>query len=50
MKRDCPLNVSWLTYGATAPTLVATLVVTTGSVVQHMGRKMSSRSAQSDMR
>ena len=50
MKRDCPLNVSWLTYGATAPTLVATLVLTTGSVVQHMGRKMSSRGAQSGMR
>ena len=46
MKRDCPLNVSWLTYSATAPSLVATLVLTTGSVVQHMGRKMSSRDAQ----
>ena len=49
MKRDCPLNISRLTYGATAPSSVATPVLTIGLVVQHMGREMSSKGAQSGM-
>ena len=50
MKRDCPLNVSRPTYGATAPSSVAVPTHTTGSVAQPMGRGTSSRGAQSGMR
>ena len=50
MKRDCPLNVSRPTYGATAPSSVTAPTHSTGSVAQPMGRGTSSRGAQSGMR
>ena len=50
MKRDCPLNVFRSTYGATAPFSVATPTHTTGLVAQPMGRRTSSRGAQSGLR
>ena len=50
MERDCRLNVSRPTYGATAPSSVVAPIHTTGSVAQLMGRGTSSRGAQSGMR
>ena len=50
MKRDCPLNVSQPTYGATAPSSVIAPAHTTGSVAQPVGRGTSSRGAQSVVR
>ena len=50
MKRDCLLNVSWPTYGATALSSVAVPTHITGSVAQPMGSGTSSRGAQSGMR
>ena len=50
MKRDCPLNVSRPTYGATAPSPVAVPTHTIGSMAQPMGRGTSSKGAQSSMR
>ena len=50
MKRDCPLNVSRPTYGATASSPVAAPAHTTGSVAQPGGRGTTSRGAQSGMR
>ena len=50
MKRDCPLNVSRYTYGATAPSSVAAPTHIIGSVAQPMGSRTSSRGAQSGMR
>ena len=50
MKRDCPLNVSRPTYGATGSSSVAAPAHTTGSKAQPMGRGMSSRGAQSGMK
>ena len=50
MRRDCPLNISRLTYGATALSSVAAPTHITGSVAQPMGRGTSSRGAQSGMR
>ena len=50
MKRDFPLNVSRPTYGATAPSSVAAPALTTGLVAQPMGRRTSSRGAQSGLR
>ena len=50
MKRDCPLNISRPTYGATEPSSVAAPTHTTGLVAQPMSRGTSSRGAQSGMR
>ena len=50
MKRDCPLNVSRSTYGATASSPAAASAHTTGSVAQSGGRGAISRGAQSGMR
>ena len=50
MKRDCPLNVSRPTYGATAPSSVTVPTHIIGSVAQPMGSRTSSRGAQSGMR
>ena len=50
MKRDCPLNVSRPTYGATAPSSVAMPTHITGSVAQPIGKGTSSRGAQSGIR
>ena len=45
MKRDCPLNVSRPTYGATASSPAAAPAHTIGSVAQ-----LGGRGAQSDIR
>ena len=50
MKRDCPLNVSRPTYGATASSPAVTPAHTTGSIAQPRGRGTTSRGAQSGMR
>ena len=50
MKRDCPLNVSRPMYGATAPSSVAAPTHIIGSVAQLIGRRTSSRGAQSGVR
>ena len=50
IKRDCPLNASRPTYGATAPSSVVAPAHTTRSVAQPMGRGTSSRGAQFGMR
>ena len=50
MKRDCPLNASRPTYGATAPSLVVALAHTVGLVAQSMGRARSGRGAQFGIR
>ena len=50
MKRDCLLNVSRRTYGATAPSSVVVPAHTTGLMAQPMGRGTSSRGAQPGMR
>ena len=50
MRRDCPLNISRLTYGATVLSSVVTPTHITGSVAQSMGSRTSSRGAQSGMR
>ena len=50
MKRDCLLNVSRPTYGATALSSVVAPTHITRSVAQPMGSRTSSRGAQSGMR
>ena len=50
MKRDCPLNVSWPMYGATAPSSVVVPAHTTRLVSQLMGRGTSGRGAQFGIR
>ena len=50
MKRDCSLNVSRPMHGATAPSSVTTPTHIIGSVAQLIGRRTSSRGAQSGMR
>ena len=50
MKRDCPLNISRPTYGATAPSSVAAPAHTIESVAQLMGRGTSNKGAQFGMR
>ena len=50
MKRDCPLNVFRLMYGATAPSSVVSPAHITRSVAQPMGRGISNRGAQSGIR